>query len=67
MNRASRQEGGPRKQVKLSDNSCVHSIPPTHAEDEVSYGHNLELLKSKMSVKCISTYMEMEVHWSSSI
>ena len=48
MNRASRQEGGPRKRVKLSDHSCVHSVPPTHAEDEVSYGRNLELLKSEM-------------------
>ena len=35
--------------MKLTEHSSVHFIPPTNADDEVSYGRNLELLKGEMS------------------
>lgn len=48
VNRASHQDGGPRKRMKLTEHSSVHFVPPTNADDEVSYGCNLELLKTEM-------------------
>ena len=48
VDRASRQDGAPRKRIKLNEHSAVHFIPPTNADDDVSFGRNLELLKAEM-------------------
>lgn len=48
VNRTSHQEGGSRERVKLNEHTHAHLCPPANAEDEVSYGRNLELLKSEM-------------------
>ena len=48
VNRNSKQDSGHRKRVKVDEHSHAHVFPPAHAEDEVSYGRNLELLQSEL-------------------
>lgn len=48
VNRQSKQDGNPQKKAKL-DSRAVHVCPPTLAEDEVSFGRNVEQLKAEMA------------------
>ena len=48
VNRTSKPLGNAPKRTKLDDQT-VHLCPPVHGEDEVSYGRNLDLLKSEMA------------------
>lgn len=41
--------GPSRKRFKLGDRAHAHFYPPTKSEDDVSYEHNLELLKTEMA------------------
>ena len=47
VNRHSKDEGCPRKRAKIDEQAHAHFYPPIHAEDEVSFGQNLELLREE--------------------
>ncbi len=42
--------GQPRKRSKLID-STAHVVPPPNADDDISFGRNLELLQAEMGKK----------------
>ncbi len=44
------EAGPPRKRSKLAD-STAHVVPPPNADDEISFGRNLELLQAEMGKK----------------
>ena len=46
VNRQAKQDGSTRKRPKL-DGRGVHFYPPIHADDDVAYGRNLELLRAE--------------------
>ncbi len=48
MNRKSTHDGNTPKRRKV-DCRAAHFCPPTHAEDEVSYARNEELLRVEMA------------------
>ena len=48
VNRESKDEGGSRKRAKLDERSHAHFYPPVNAEDDISFGRNLELLRAEL-------------------
>ena len=49
VNRSSSNKDGPPRKRAKKESSAAHLYPPTNADDEVSYGRNLELLKAELS------------------
>ena len=47
MNRSSANESSPKRPRLSNEDRTVHLYPPTEGEDEVSYGRNVELLKTE--------------------
>lgn len=48
VDRQSKDEGGPRKRIKLDDQFHAHFYPPVNADDGVAFGRNMELLKAEL-------------------
>ena len=48
VNRQSKQEGSSRKRLKVDDRA-IHLCPPTLAEDDVSFGRNIEQLTAELA------------------
>lgn len=44
VNRQSKHDGGNSKKRPKLDGHAAHLCPPIHAEDDVSFGRNIELL-----------------------
>lgn len=48
VNRQSKNEGGPKKRAKLEEQFHAHFYPPVNADDDVSFGRNMELLTAEL-------------------
>ena len=49
VNRHGSVKNGPTKKRAKKESTAAHFYPPAEAEDEVSYGRNLELLSAELS------------------